>query len=168
MVSAEAHFRVGDTEAAIKLEQEAVDAGRKLGDQLVMMRTLANLAAYLLASDRYDEARTSAREALDFSRLAHGATTVIWALQHLAMVAALRSQRQDGRPEDLARAARLLSFTHTRIAELGGQGDFSEQEERKRLKSVLKKALPQSEFDRWYFAGTTMTETQAIDEAMAI
>ncbi len=167
MVAAEAHFSGGETDTAIKLGEDAVQVARDLGDEFAQMRTLANLATYLVAANRIGDARNAAREALQFGYLAQGATTLVWALQHLAMVAAL--QRVDGEDRDeKARAARLLGFTGARLASLGAHGDFSEQQERERLQRVLADTLPPATLAVNVSAGAAMTQAQAIEEAMAI
>ncbi len=168
MVSAEAHFRVGDMNAAVELGAEAVDDARALGDEFVMMRTLSNLAGYLLAAGKYDEARNASREALNYSQLARGATTVLFALQHLALLAALQVFGENPTAENRARAARLFGFIESRIAALGARGDFSERQEHERLENLLKKTFSPPELDRFTLAGSVMSEAEAIREAMAI
>jgi tetratricopeptide (TPR) repeat protein len=160
MVSAEAHFGVGDKQAAIDLAKDALALARELGDEFSIMRALSNLSTYLLACDRYDEALDAARGALDFSHLAQGATTVAWALEHLAMIAAVRGDR--------TRAARLFGFMRSQLSKLNAYGDFSEQQELERLRAILECELQQREFEIFASNGAAMSEAEAIAEAMAI
>lgn len=160
MVAAEAHFQAGDAGEAIKLAEDNVNVAREVGDEFALMRAFSNLATYLIGADRYEEARNAAREAIEFADLAQGAATLVWSLQHLAMVAAHQN--------DTIRAARLFGFTGKRLESLGAYGDLSEKYERERLQRVLSSALPASDLAPNELAGGAMTQAQAVEEAMAI
>jgi tetratricopeptide (TPR) repeat protein len=160
LVSAEAHFRAGEKSAAIEIAKEALAEARELGDEFLVMRSLSSTSTYLLACDRHDESRDAAREALELSHLARGATTVIWTVQHLAAIAAARG--------DHASAARLYGFTRARLAELSAVGDFSEQSERQRLEAMLRSELAPSDLERLASAGGEISEAEAIEEAKTL
>lgn len=160
MFAAEVHFRAGDKEAAIDLGKDALRDALLLGDEFAIMRAFSNLATFLIAADRYDEARDASRSALDFSHLAQGSTVVAWTLQHLAMVAAMTGGS--------ARAARLFGFTQSRLLKQGARGDFSEQQERERLRAILESTISPSELETLTADGAAMRESEAIAEARAI
>jgi tetratricopeptide (TPR) repeat protein len=160
LVSAEAHFRAGEKSAAIEIAKDALAEARELGDEFLVMRSLSNTSTYLLACDRYDESRDAAREALELSHIARGATTVTWTVQHLATIAAARG--------DHTSAARLYGFTRAHLAELSAVGDFSEQSERQRLEAMLRSELAPSDLERLAFAGGEMSEAEAIEEAITL
>jgi tetratricopeptide (TPR) repeat protein len=90
---AEAEFRGGDASTALRLADEAQAVFPALNDTSRVATALANTAAYLVALERYDEARTSAREGLTAARDAQATVTVAFTLQHLAAIAALRTIR---------------------------------------------------------------------------
>jgi predicted ATPase len=160
MVAAEAHFLAGDRNAAIDLARDALAVARELGDEFAIMRALSNLATYLIACDRYDEARDEARRALEFSHVAQGAAAVSWPVHHLAMVAAARG--------DHATAARLFGFAESRMAKIRSYGDASEQQEQERLRSILESVLSASELEILMSSGAVINEPEAIREALSI
>src|SRR5215469_13121661 len=88
-----------------------------------------NLAAYLVALGRYDEARRYATEALDISGRFRFAAQQAWALQHLAALAALSPCAEHKRSEQLSRAATLMGFVDARYASMGGALEPTDQRE---------------------------------------
>jgi hypothetical protein len=104
--------------------------------------------------------RDAAREALELSHLARGATTVTWTVQHLATIAAARG--------DHAIASRLYGFTQARLADLSAVGDFSEQSERQRLEAMLRSELAPSDLERLASAGGEISEAEAIEEPKSL
>lgn len=167
MVAVEAYLQAGETDAAIAIAERAVLAARDIGDDFAVMRTLSNLAGSLVAGSRYDEATRAAREALGFRYVAQGATTLLWALQHLAAAAALASGA-DIDEQRLARVARILGFVDAQLALLGARGDVSEQCERARLQPVLEAALQSNVLARNVSIGKSLTQAQAVEQSLAL
>jgi len=98
---AEAEFRGGDAEVALRLAGEALAADRARYDMRGIATSLCNMAAYHIALDRYDEARTHAREALGLLRDVQSEVHLVVTLQHLAAVEALRpDERAAGANDD--------------------------------------------------------------------
>ena len=166
---AEAYFHLGDANKAIALARKALDVSRTLGDEHSIVALLKNLAKYLPTSNRYDEAKTAARESLERSSHARGTARTAWTLQHLAMLAALNPHDGDSQAmDDRARSARILGYTEARLAAIGDGGDFAEQAERERLKRILTDALGAQRLAQLTSSGAAMTESEVIEEAMAI
>ena len=166
---AEAYFQAGEANAAIQIAGAAADASRGLGDEHATTDLLKNLARYLVAVDRYDDAKISLHESLHLSSHARGTTATARTLQHLATVAALRPQDGDApSEEDRMKAAKIFGYTESRLSALGAKDDFAEQEERERLKTVLSGVLAPSLLAQLMELGASMSESQAIDEAMTI
>ena len=164
---AELEFQAGDAEAAVRLVSEALATERELNDVDSVAFDLCNLAAYLVSLSRWVEAASRAREALALARERGIAAAAVWALQHLAAIAALRPSADIAAPlDDRRRAARLLGFVDSRIAELEMRRDFTEQKEYARLLTAIEDALG-SAADLME-EGRNWTEARAADEALLI
>ena len=163
---AEIEFWAGDAEAAVRVANEALAACRFEDDpDSVESAVHANTAAYLIAIDRYDEARTHAREALDISRRLRFELHETWALQHLAAIAALAPQTA---LMELPRAARLIGFVGARYAALGAAPEPTDRQEYNRVLAALRAAMPWNQLDLLLARGAEMSEEQAIEEALRV
>ncbi len=159
---AELEFQRGDLPAALQLAREAVATLRAHNDVRRVALQLANMAAYLLALGRYDEARAHAREALVAAGETQGDVFVVFALQHLAAVAALKPG------EDRARAARLLGFADGRLNALEAQREYTELQEYDRMLLAMHDAFAPDELTKLMDEGRGWSEARAISEAMLI
>jgi hypothetical protein len=155
---AELEFRAGNVRAALKLASDGHARHRKLDDRLDMLVNLSNAAAYLLALDRHDEARASAREALKLALQEENALWTAFGLQHLAAVAALQG--------DKARAARVLGFVDGRMAELEHLREHTEEQEYQRAMTLLRNDLDGGELQRLIAEGRSWSEDRAVAEAL--
>jgi hypothetical protein len=118
---------------------------------------------------RYDEAYRRAREAVELGREHQDHVAVTWALQRLAAIAALRPcEDVEGLRRNHVRAARVLGFVDARLAILGAPRQYTEQQEHERATSVLRTAFVQDELDVLIRVGASMTDDQAIDEALIV
>lgn len=149
---AELEYRGGDAQAALRLATEALDLGRELFDTTVVTAAASNMAAYLLALERYDEARIRARQALMLSRDLQAEVIVTFALQHLCAIAALRAN-------DDAVDARLAALEALR--------EYTEQLEYDRMLASLRR-FGESELSKLLEEGGSWSEDQAVAEAMLI
>ena len=84
-----AEFRGGDAPTALRLATEALDKFQALNNPREVL-VVCNIAAYLVALGRFDEARDYAWKGLNMALERHMEVQVTWALQHLAAVAVLR------------------------------------------------------------------------------
>jgi hypothetical protein len=125
------------------------------------------MAAYLIALDRYDEARTHARDAAALARDLQVQVLLTLSLQHLAAVAALRPDRERGRG-DRMRAARLLGYVDARLTALEALRGYAEQQEYNKMLTALRNALGEDGLAKLMDEGSTWSEDQAVAEAMLI
>jgi hypothetical protein len=127
------------------------------------------MAAYLVALERHDEARSRAREAVAMSRSVHYEVALVWALQHLAAVAAFRpSDDAAGRREDRKRAARLLAYADARLATLEALREYTEEEEYLKMRATLREAFSEDELSAMDEEGRALSEERAVAEAMLV
>ncbi len=158
---AEAEFHAGEAEAALRLALDAIAMHGVASFTSRLGLMTCNVTAYLVALGRYDEARTSGREALAMARDAHHQVAVTWALQHLAAVAALDPHRAgDGR----ARAARLLGYVDERLAALGTRREYTEEREYGLVLAALREALGETALAECMGEGRSWSDERAVAE----
>ncbi|MBV8264107.1 MAG: AAA family ATPase [Candidatus Eremiobacteraeota bacterium] len=162
---AEAEFRTGDTQTAVMLATRGLAASRTIKNPMNLMNLLPNLAAYLITLSKYDEARSHAREALVLARDEQAEMTVMFTLQHLAAIAALRD---DESLEERSRAAQLIGFVNARLQALDAQREHTEQQEYEAVSAALGARLGAPRFEELVREGALWTPDRAIDEAQAI
>ena len=168
LLQAEAEFLAGDALKAVRLVEETLAAERALNDLDALTFPLVNLAAYLVSLDRWDDAILHAREALSLSLDRQITAATIWALHHLAAISALRPYDDVAAAlEDRRRAARLIGFVDSRIAELDMRRDFTEQTEYERARAAVEKALGAEAADLMREGGT-WSEGLAANEGLLI
>ncbi|MBV8067223.1 MAG: tetratricopeptide repeat protein [Candidatus Eremiobacteraeota bacterium] len=157
---AELEFHAGNTEEALRLVNEALAYHRRLDERLHVVVDLSNAAAYLVALNRYDEAASFAREALDRAVREGSELWTLFALQHLAAIGALQ--------KDGTHAPRLIGFVGKRISELAHQREYTEEQEYDRIIGALRTEIGDAELQRLTAEGTVLTQERAIAEALAI
>jgi predicted ATPase/class 3 adenylate cyclase len=167
-ILAEAEFRGGDAAAALQLAGEALAVDRAFNDTRNVATVLCNMAAYLVALERYDEARTSAREGLTAARDTQFAVFVAFTLQHLAAVATLRPHAEATSREEYARAARLLGYVDEQLTALEALREYTEQQEYDKMLPALRDALGADECAKLMAESSTWSEDHAVAEAMLI
>ena len=165
---AEIEFLSGNPEAALRLAEEALEAVRALGRQRTAASILANIAAYLLALDRYEPARSHAREALDLAHELQTDVTVAFALQHLAALGALREGEPARSPDEESRAARLLGYVEARFTKLEVKREHTEQQEYDRMIAALRTTIDDARFETLLSEGRGWSEDRAITEALSL
>ncbi|PZR56765.1 MAG: adenylate/guanylate cyclase domain-containing protein [Candidatus Meridianibacter frigidus] len=165
---AELEFRGGDASVALRYAGETLDADRRANNMLRVAWTLSNMAAYLVALDRFDEAIAHAREALRLSGEMQDSVNIAFALQHLTAAALLRAHAFPTKEySEAAPAARLLGFVDARIEALGAVREYTEQQEYEKILAALQATLA-DDLAKVMDEGRTWTEEQAIAEGMAV
>jgi predicted ATPase/class 3 adenylate cyclase len=165
----ETEFKAGNTTAALRLAGETLDTTRAPAFARRVAIAYGNMAAYLVSLERYDEARAHALESLAISRDAQADAWMMFALQHLAAVAALGpSDDVDGARDAHRRAAFLLGYVDARLAALEVVREFTEQQEYDKMLPALRDALGDDELAKLIKKGATWSEDQAVAEAMLI
>ena len=122
-----------------------------------MTLTLGNLAAYLLAADRVMEARAAALESLEVARALRWRPAVARAIEHLALVAALKGW--------LEPAAELAGFAVAFYAEGAATREYSELSTFDRLNAALDAGLGADAADSARRRGADMDEDVIADLA---
>ena len=164
---AEIEYWAGDGEAALRLGLRALEIARADdGSANLQAWGKANVAAYLIAGDRFDDARSYAQAALESAGREHLARQETWAIQHLAAVGALRPHALERRSEELSRAARLIGFVEARYATV--DTSRTETAELERVKAALHEALPADRVATLLGEGATMAPEAAVAEAQSI
>jgi len=162
---AEIEFRGGNVEAAIANAESAFS----IGDDDVSSVYLVNMAAYLVAGERWEKARERARQCILRASPARTDTDTALALQHLAAVCALRpSTNVLGAHEDRCRAARLIGFVDGRLAALEVHREFTEQYEYERILGALGASLAPETYQKLRAEGGSWSESRALVEAKLV
>jgi len=170
MMLAELEFHDGNAAEAVRLIGAALEAERAFKNLNLeyIAFDLGNLSAYLIALRRWKEAVAHAREALAIARERGFVAPKLWALHHLAAIAALRPISEAGAQIDARlRAARLIGYVDRCLAELQMQRSFTEQEEHAQLMRALEAALG-DDAERHVDEGRDWSELRALEEALLV
>ncbi len=195
---AELEFQDGNASAALALGGESLAGYRSQNDTRVVAIQLSNMAAYLVALGRYDEARTRAREALNLFRDVRSEVHLAYVLQHLAAVEALRHEDEVERAHaahgwgrdcaehsvgesapkaeiqfasaalERTRAARLVGYVDARLTALEALREYTERHEYDRMLAALRDALGEEQLATLMNEGRAWTEDHAVAEALLV
>ena len=165
---AEAEFHGGNPDEALRWANEALVTHRAFNATRGVAFAQINMTAYLTALERYEEARVSARAAIDAARDAQLHVGTAWALQHLAATVVLRPVNPNGAHEERRRGARLLGYADARLAELESLREFTEQQEYEKMLALLRAVFDADEVEQLLREGSDWSEDQAVAEAMLI
>jgi MalT-like TPR region len=139
VVLAEFEFQAGEPEKALQLSLKAAQSLREYHESHHLANVLSNAAAYSIALDRFEDARTLGREAIVLAAASDSAKQFAWAAQHLATIAALAQHHDNAaRTAAFKCAARVLGFVDRRLSELEQPRDFTEKQEYDRIIGVLR------------------------------
>ncbi len=165
---AEMEFSAGNAAAALQIAEETLNDDRSGISAYRVALRLCNMAAYLIALGRYGEARARARDALLAARRVHYEAAQLWAIHHLAAIAALRDGGAERASEDRRRAARLLAHVEARLRRLETLREYTEQQEYERLTRSLEEIFCPAELAALTKEGAAFTEDRAVAEALAV
>jgi predicted ATPase/DNA-binding XRE family transcriptional regulator len=162
---AQYEFRAGKPESAVRHAAENVAIWRQANAAARPLALMLNeLTAYLIALDRYDEAETCVDEGLELCFEQQLDEVVVPALQHLAALAALRDGQST---ERWIRAARIMGFAGARGASAGASPSDEQRDESGRVLAALRDRIGDDAVSDAMAAGATMTQDQAIEEALS-
>jgi hypothetical protein len=119
-----------------------------------------NSAAYRIALGDLSAARESAREGLRVARQVRNEQVIAWAMQHLALLAALG--------DNARRGAQLLGYVDAQYIALGMQREPTEQWGYDNLMAALREKLGDAEIEALAAEGAQLSEDQTIAEALAV
>ena len=149
----------GNYEQALEHGMEALEIARGRRDWVMVCTLLINVTAYLLAQERFSEARLSAREALDIAVEVQSDIHFAVAVQHLAGVAA-----QCG---DAMRATRLIGYVDAVYARLENSREPTEAAEYKRTMTRLHDRLSADDLKIQLQTGAALSIDDAKREALS-
>ena len=159
-------FRAGKPESAALHAAENTAIWRRANAAARPLALMLNeLAAYLIALDRYDEAETCVDEALALCFEQQLDEIVVPALQHLAAFAALRDPNS---AEGWVCAARIMGFANARTASAGSSPSQEQCKESDRVLAALRSRIGDAAVSDAMATGAAMTQDQAIEEAYAL
>jgi predicted ATPase/DNA-binding XRE family transcriptional regulator len=139
---AEVEFASGDAAAALQRAEEARAGHEATQNRRSVANDLGNMAAYLVALDCFDDARTHAKQALHAALDVEATVLTACVLQHVAAIDALQHYGDERSAErGRERAAMLMGFVEARLAALEAGRDYTEQQEYDRVMSSLRAAL---------------------------
>ena len=168
LVLGETEFLAGNVELAVEVAAQAVGVTRDQTKNRGLAPLLLNLAAYLIAVNRWDEARAAAREALG---LAHETQRHIWrafALQHIAAVAALSADVAAPNLARLRDAALIIGYVDGRIAALNSPREYTEASEYDRIGARLHSDLGVDELHALLARGASLMLDEAVGIALSL
>ena len=164
---AEHEFRAGDASTALQLAVEAIDVARMLHDTRSVVTDVCNMAAYLTALERYDEARWRGREALALCCDAQFEVLFAFAMQHVAAAIALQpDDHETHRRECRTCAARLLGYVEMRLKALDATREYTEEQEYDKLLASLRETFGASSVAILMEEGSEWSAERAFAEAM--
>jgi len=159
---AELEFRRGNVDEALTVATGALGDSISAPDAAMV---ISNIAKYLIAKSRWDEAREHAAASIRVGSRAHAGVAVALSLKHIASIAASRGGVA---AEGLADAARLMGFADARLAELKAPRSRTFGGEDSVAVKSLQDALRVDEYDRLVREGGEWDETIATRQALAL
>jgi hypothetical protein len=128
----------------------------------------ADVAAYLIACDRWDDAREHARKALDLAQETQYDVCRASTIQHLAAIAALAPCDDEARSETSACGARLLGYVDALIATLDAARQDTERQEYDRVLTALDQTLGAARRASFMAEGAALKSERATELARSI
>jgi predicted ATPase/class 3 adenylate cyclase len=163
---AELEYWSGDTEAAVRLCLEAISG---TADPRSLSMYAANLTAYYVALDRWDDARERARFVLERPVAARADIDVAFVVQHVAAIAALDPSEARGRATaGCERAAHLLGYVDAWLERMDNERQQSEQREYDRVVAAARAFLGEDGFTALLAEGRAWNERRALAEAALV
>ena len=164
---AEHEFRAGDAATAHQLALEAIDVARMLHDTRSVATDVCNMASYLVALERYDEAQWRGREALVLCCEAQFEVLFTFALQHVAAAVALQPNDDEEHARECRTcAARLLGYVEMRLKALDAMREYTEEQEHDKLLASLREACGTNTVATLMEEGSEWSAERAFAEAM--
>ncbi len=157
---AELEFKEGHAEQAASFAGEGLEIDLRGKNATALAIDYCNSAAYRIALQDLDGAREAAREGLRWARQAQDALCVAIALQHLAVLGALRGA--------LPNASRLIGYVDAQYKELGNEREPTEKWGYDKLMAALREHLSEAEIEKLAAEGAAWSEDQAVEEALKV
>lgn len=157
---AELEFSEGEAATAVRHASDALAMYLGAKNFRLVAIVQANLAIYRIALEQFGEARTEASEAIRWARETQYSYCMAIAIQHLALLLALRGERH--------RAARLTGYVDAAYQKLGNKREPTEEWGYQKLLSSMREEIAADELDTLIAEGAGWAEDQASDEALKL
>jgi predicted ATPase/class 3 adenylate cyclase len=154
----ELEFATGNVDAARENARQARETYARL-NSIYLVLVLSNLAAYALAVNDLEDARTHLREALPLQKK-FGSGWLAHLIEQHALLAALLG--------DHVRAAMLAGFTDAQYKKIGEVRQHTERVGSERLRRLLAEVYEEEDLTSHLSAGARLLEEQALAAAAAI
>ena len=157
---AELEFGDRQVEQGLRLAAEALDIDLRGKNASRLAVSYNNIAAYRIALGDVDRAREAAREGLRWARQTQNALQVVVALQHIALLLALRGEVND--------AARLIGYVNAQFEKLGYEREATEKWGYEKLIAALHEQLSEAEIEKLAAEGAAWSEDRAAEEELKV
>lgn len=157
---AELEFGEGQVEQAVRLASEALEIHVRAKDASMLAVSYVSITVYRIAAGDVDGAREAAREGLHLARQLQDALMITIALQHFALLMALRGEDHD--------TARLIGYVNLQFKELRIERQATEKWGYEKLMAALHEQLSDAQIEKLAAEGATWSEDQAVEEAMNV
>ena len=148
----------GDSPTALRLLDECIGLGRKVGDRWGLSYSLVGLSYEYLRGGQIDQARTLLDESLTLAREIASTSSMVIVLLGYAGWAAARGQP--------ARAAQLIGAADGVLASINARWWPTEQFAYDFIATMIRALLNDAAWDAAYAEGRTLTADQAIAHAL--
>ncbi len=163
---AELEFAEGNTQSALDLAMQALAIMPPTAARMGESTLRSNMAGYLIALERFDEAQTNAAHALSISLAEEAIGNTLFALQHLAALCARPEPDAAVNRERMLRAARLSGFVDQEIERMSVVREYTERYTAQHLNKALEAYFAPDELARLRTEGTALTQEQAVADAL--
>lgn len=159
---AELEFADGKIEQALHLADEALklDIYARGKNATNLAIDYNNIAAYRIAQGDVDGGREAVREGLRLARQAQNAYCIAIAMQHLALLGALRGE--------MYYAARLIGYVNVQYKEIGSEREYTEKLGYDKLMAALREHLSDAEIEKLAAEGAAWSEDEAVEVALKV
>jgi predicted ATPase/DNA-binding CsgD family transcriptional regulator len=153
-------FADGNVGQSVRHANEAAQILSRVRSSALKAALYNNITAYCIAVGDLSEAYAAVRQALHWAQGEQDSLRVAIAVQHLALLTALRGNRQ--------RAAILMGYVDTKYKELGMEREPVEAWGHDKLMAALREHLSDAELETLAAEGAVRSEEQAVEEALMV
>jgi len=156
----ELEFADGNPEAALASVTESLAITSRLKEASDLAIDYNNSCAYRIALGDLDRALEAAREGLRLAQLEQNAWNIAVAVQHIALLAALRGRSHA--------AGKLIGYVNEQFRQLKLERETTEKKGFERLMVALRGQLSEGQIQKLAAEGATWSEDQVAEEALQV
>ncbi len=155
---AELEFKEGSAEEALRSVSATLEMEMRGKNAHRLAVVYNNSSAYRIALGDLNGAGIGAREGLRWARQAQDAFNAAVALQHIALLGALRGEVRS--------AAHIIGYVNMQYKDLGNEREYTEKWGYEKLVAALREHLSEAEIEKLAAEGAAWSEDQAVEEAL--